>query len=504
MPFGRWSLSSCGGRIQQDSNAATCRASLLNFDCGYWGKLLADDFIFHNHVPFNATPKAAGGGGAMKRILSVIFSAIFGLTSCTTFLPDHIATVNVDAITFAVLTELYCAAKDLPDREHPPYFASDDYWVAAIDMYLSASIEASANPAVSLLGPFNLAKAVPVGGTTGSFTSVFSGSVDETRTNMREYKIYVYLKRLVYGNQTVPDWKTFAERNRWPVHCEDPNAGGTYLQGRLGLEDWLAPAVRTQEASVGYAPLNAPPAPPVTPPPPPPTITDVYPKTGTKKGGELITITGANLASVTQVIFGKLSPITKLCDKTSTAATGPCFSYTPSKLEVIAPESSAAGTVDVTVRGPTGDATSASAFTFIEEPTIAFLNKSGKTVDKSLTATAAPSPPSSGAQQSPTISGTFTFTIKSTGTIGPSFTLTRVSGGGSNLFTATRTDNSYVVIGLTAAYYCPVSPSVPAPGTCAANQTTTAREPNADQLNNAIIRLDNAILNQNLAKIAPQ
>jgi hypothetical protein len=150
VPFGRWSLSSCGGRIQQDSNAATSRASLSNFGCGYWGKLLADDFIFHNRVPFNATPKAAGGGGAMKRILSVIFSAIFGLTSCTTFLPDHIATVNVDAITFAVLTELYCAAKNLPDPAHPPYFASDDYWVAAIDMYLSASIEASANPAVCL------------------------------------------------------------------------------------------------------------------------------------------------------------------------------------------------------------------------------------------------------------------------------------------------------------------------------------------------------------------
>src|SRR5262249_34501611 len=200
----------------------------------------------------------------MKRIWSIVFSAVFGLTSCSTHLPEHIETVNVDAITFAILTELYCTASELRGIENDIYFASDDYWVAGIDMYLSAQIEASANPTVSLLGPFNLAKAVPFGGTVGSFTSVVSGSVDETRTNMHEYKIYVYLKRLVQGyrdptsGKTVPDWKTFAELNRWPVHCKNPNAGGTFLQGQLGFIDWLAPAVRTEEASVRYAPLNAP------------------------------------------------------------------------------------------------------------------------------------------------------------------------------------------------------------------------------------------------------
>jgi hypothetical protein len=199
------------------------------------------------------------------------------------------------------------------------------------------------------------------------------------------------------------------------------------------------------------------------------------------------------------VIFGKLSPITKQCDKTSVAAHDPCFTYTPWKLQVIAPESPA-GPVDVTVRGPTGDATLTSAFNFIDEPAIAFLNKNGQTVDSKLAATA-PTPPNLGAQQSPTISGTFTFTIKSTGTIGPSFTLTRVSGGNANLFTAARTDNSYVTVALTAAYYCPMSTSIPAPATCS---PTNAREPNADQLSSAISRLDTAILSQNLAKIAPQ
>jgi hypothetical protein len=436
----------------------------------------------------------------MKRILSVIFSAVFGLTSCSTWLPEHIATVNVDAITFAILTELYCAANDLPDREHPPYFASDDYWVAAIDMYLSASIEASANPAVSLLGPFNLAKAVPVGGTVGSFTSVFSGSVDETRTNMREYKIYVYLKRLVNGytdgKKTVPNWKIFAEQNRWPVHCENPNAGGTYLQGQLGLEDWLAPAVRTQEASVGYAPLNAPPAPPPTPPPPTPTITDVFPSKGSDR--DVVKITGTNLSSVTAIIFNN----DQTAKQTITPKTKPNpdgFVATPTTIQFYPLTTWPAVSAGLTVRAPGGDATS--AFTYVPPPPAPPSLEEAK-AKKTLAQPASPAPSQSGSsQQSPTLSGTFTFTIKSTGTIGPSFTLTRVSGGASNLFTAARTDNSYVTVAVTAAYYCPTSTSIPAPATCSA---TAAREPNADQLSSAISRLDTAILSQNLAKIAPQ
>jgi hypothetical protein len=423
----------------------------------------------------------------MKRLFASIFSAIFALTGCTTFLPEHIATVNVDAITFAILTELYCAASDLKGREQQLYFASDDFWVAAIDMYLSASIEASANPAVSLLGPFNLAKAVPVGGTTGSFTSVFSGSVDETRTNMREYKIYVYLKRLVYGNQTVPNWKIFAEQNRWPVHCENPNAGGTYLQGQLGLEDWLAPAVRTQEASVGYAPLNAPPAPPPKPVEPAPTITDVFPKSGSFD--KPVRITGTNLSKVTKVTLGSQT-VTK-------------FTATPTTIMFFPPATTPPGPADLTVTADSGDATS--TFTYLAPPAaVASQSLSDKAISEKLAQlSTAPSPPSQSgsSQQSPTISGTFTFTIKSTGTIGPSFTLTRVSGGSANLFTAARTDNSYVTVALTAAYYCPMSPSIPAPGTCS---DTKGREPNVDQLSFAINRLDNAILNQNIAKIAPQ
>ena len=460
----------------------------------------------------------------MKRIFSAIFSAVFGLTSCSTFLPEHIATVNPDAITFAILTELYCAATELTDHDQQTrYFASDDWWVAAIEMSLSAQIDASANAAVSLLGPFNLAKAIPVGGTVGSFTSVASGTVDEIRTNLHDYKIYVYINRLVYGytdpttNKKVDDWKTFAEQNHWPVHCENPNAGGTYLQGRLGLKDWLAPAVTTQEASVRYAPLDAPPAPQSKPVEPSPTITDVFPKTGTK--GDLVTITGTNLDQVTQVILGD-----QIINKSPTTLTA-----TATTIKFFVPKLPAAGPVTVTVRvfppacatpqaPPTcGETATATASFDYKSSLVESSELDSNTKRTLLRQPTTPAPAQSGsAAQSPTISGTFTFTIKSTGTIGPSFTLTRVSGGGGTLFNAARTDTNYVIIALTAAYYCPLSSSLPAPPTCHSStpartkQTTLMTQlaqprepaPNVDQLSAAIYRLDAAILNQTIAKIA--
>jgi hypothetical protein len=431
----------------------------------------------------------------MKRIALGTLAGIFGLSGCTTLLPEPNATVNVDAITFAILTELYCAAKSLPGDGQPPYFASNDYWIAQIDMYLSASIEASANPLVSLLGPFNLAKATPVGGSTGSFTAGLAGTFDSTRTNLREYKIYVYLKRLVNGNtglgsnkttESVPDWATFAESNHWPVHCESPNAGGTYLQGRLGLKDWLEPAVRTQVATVGFAPLNAPPPTPAPPVPPAPTISDVYPDKGTK--GDQVFITGANFNKVTNVFFDHKTPT--------------IIAASPTRLVVSAPAPSKVGPVEVVVRTPAGDATG--TFTYQDSTAAEFTRRTDAETesDKKVaeTTASAPAPPPSSSQQSPTVSGTFTFIIKATGTIGPSFTLSRVSGGGSSLFTMTRTDNSYVNIVLTAATYCPLSTSIPAPATCFPTKGT-ASQPNSDQIANAITRLDNANLNLNLTHI---
>src|SRR5208282_2455663 len=109
---------------------------------------------------------------------------------CTTYPPSPSATVDASATTFAVLTELYCAVTDneflTVDESGNPvsFFATSDNWVAAIDLNLSASIEGSVSPLVSLLGPFNGAKAMPAGGTAGTFTAAFGASFDQIRTNL--------------------------------------------------------------------------------------------------------------------------------------------------------------------------------------------------------------------------------------------------------------------------------------------------------------------------------
>jgi hypothetical protein len=233
----------------------------------------------------------------MRRFALGAIAALF-LAGCTTYAPTPSTTVDAQQIMYTIISELYCAALEIPaaDTEPPPgrrlepektYFASYNNWVVGIDLYLSASIEASVSPSVSLLGPFTLAKAVPPGGTVGSFTSAFGGSFDQTRTNLREYKIYLFMPLVLLGTKADqagpaqnpeadqagpaqnPDLKSSANEKSsardWGkftgVDCAtnsggiyDRKSGSTYLIGRLGLKDWLVPAVYTQEATKQYAP----------------------------------------------------------------------------------------------------------------------------------------------------------------------------------------------------------------------------------------------------------
>jgi hypothetical protein len=489
-------------------------------DCVNNGDKAFGVHAFALHRALIAVPSHMGSGEFMQGIALAAIAGIFSLVGCTTHLPEPNATINVEAITFAILTELYCATSDLKGPDKNPYFGSDDNWVVAIDMFLSAQIEASANPAVSLLGPYNLARAVPFGGTVGSFTSVFSGSFDETATNLREYKIFINLKYLLYGNPlpktstpppsktstppqpktstpAQPKWETYAEQQlHWPVRCDNPNAGGTYLQGRLGLEDWLAPAVSTQVATIGFAPLSAPASPPT---PLPPTISDIFPSRGPTVGNYPVQITGTNFPTPpdpTQVVVvfgGKTVPIANMTATTITVlAPGASLDKTGSVV--------GGPVVDVVVNMKAGTATS--KFTYDDlHPLLRDKNNQDLKADDLARMLAAGAPgSSSGASQSPTVSGTFTFVIKSTGTIGPSFTLSRVSGGSNNLFTMVRTDNNYVNIALTPATYCPLSLSTPA-GSCPVPGTKNPAPPSGDAMESAFERIDSALLNLNLSHI---
>jgi hypothetical protein len=183
----------------------------------------------------------SGTGQFMRRFALGAIAALF-LVGCTTSPPTPSSTVDAQQVIYTIITELYCATKEIPTAEAEKrilpgeqlknqsdiYFASLDNWVVGVDLYLSASIEASVSPSLSLLGPFNLAKAIPpAGGTAGTFTSVFGGSFDQTRTNLREYKIYLFVPSLILGSEAL-QYKV-ANPQKTPSRLPPYKIGGTLV-----------------------------------------------------------------------------------------------------------------------------------------------------------------------------------------------------------------------------------------------------------------------------------
>jgi hypothetical protein len=398
----------------------------------------------------------------MKSI-ALVAGAALALLGCTTSPPYPSKTLDVVEINNAILTELYCAAIRLQGNAANTYWASpqgtpkdlyfnsQDNWVAAVDLYLSASVDGVASPAVSLLGPYNMARAIAPGGTTGSFTALFGASVDQTRTNLREYKVYVFLPELIRSWNPPPN-----------TNCNDPNQGRTYLAGTLGLEDWLTPAVINLQNTQRLAPdptgYNG------------KTSSLWIDKTKVAKRGHAVS------PKIVRVADNKPSdPNTTQSDGVKLAQIDPEFARTLSAMDFL------------------------------------LANQGG-----------------GGGGQPPTISATLTFTIKATGTLGPSFMLTRVSGGSGSAFTLSRTDNNYVNIVLTPATYCPTAisyvppngPTNPGTATCTILTATIGslgtlefKPQTRESLNNGVPvptpqdmqlatnRLDNALSNLNLAHL---
>jgi hypothetical protein len=442
----------------------------------------------------------------MQRLIKAA-TMVVCLVGCTTFPPTPSATVDASATTFAVLTELYCAvtAPEFQTVDHTgkpiSYFATDDNWAAAVDLNLSASVEGSVSPLVSLLGPFNPARAFPAGGVVGSYTAAIGGSFDQTRTNLREYKIIVFLKTFILGNPTsnIPNWRTLAETHGWPVNCLDPNRGGTFLEGRLGLREWLLPAVNTEVATQQFAPPPASSAP-----------ADLSLDRTTGVTGQAVNIKGTNLSGG-KVTFGYSANVTSSSDR---------------RLTAIAPKRG--DTVTVSVANANGSATAPQNFKYTDVENKALSAEDLQKLDlqeqafsravqplaDAMIATAGATSPAGGAQ-APTIAETITFIIKATGTVGPSFVLSRVSGGSSSFLSLSRTDNNYVNIVLTPATYCwtaldyssgapkcnpLVSPSVYGAAIINAQFKAARAQPRPVDIQSAVDRINNALINLNLAR----
>jgi hypothetical protein len=351
-----------------------------------------------------------------------LFTAIAGLClfGCTTSPPSPSATINAEQISYAILSEFYCTVQDLQPIKDPQsgeqfFLNPNDQWILAVELNLSASVEGSVAPSVSLLGPLNPFRAVPTGGTTGSFTTALGASFDQTRTNARDYKIYVDVNHLMGQRDPgedptsspppPPNWKDWTTKTNspiGPVTCPYPNGARTYLAGNLGIEEWLTPTFFAQERTRQYSPM---------------------PAAVTKPGQQ------SSLFMRRQVVRRGGTP-----NRIQLAA-NPNFTVAQNAAPAAPPSSE---------------------FTSDEQKAITdAATKAATDAAVAAVQAAAAGQSSGGGGQSPTIGVTFTFTIKSAGNVGPSFTLTRVSGGSNSLFSLTRTDTNYVNLVLTPASYCP-------------------------------------------------
>ena len=102
-----------------------------------------------------------------------------------------------------------------------------------------------------------------------------------------------------------------------------------------------------------------------------PTVTSISPNIGSTLGGQLVTISGTNLANVNSVTFGTLS-VTP-------------FSKTSTSLQVNTPVQSNPGSVNITVSSPSGSITQLGGYTYYAPPTITSVSpNSGSTSGNQL------------------------------------------------------------------------------------------------------------------------
>jgi hypothetical protein len=383
------------------------------------------------------------------------------LSGCTTSPPRPNAAVNAEQITYAVISEFYCAVRNLKSQRLQ-VFNQQDQWILAVELNLSAAIEGSVSPSVSLLGPLNAAKALPTGQTANGFTVALGATLDQTRTNARDYKVYIDVNHLMNEpdppatkpsddpNFPTSDWKSVASSLIGPVKCEtqEPNSFRTYLAGNLGIEDWLGPIYYTQFNTRQFAPAPA--------------------------------------------------------AKSTSVALGPSVirqGGTPNRTRFVRLSVNQDFRIAQDQSAPSASQSSSSGLTEDQQKLV---TETAKEAAKEFATTLLAGATGGGGGQSPTIGVTFTFTIKSGGNIGPAFTLTRVSGGSNSFFSLTRTDTNYVNLVLTPTSYCPIAGQVPdsRTGLCGtklarddASITSAASTVNLEQ---AVGRIENTLFTLNV------
>jgi hypothetical protein len=375
----------------------------------------------------------------MRGVL-VLTITIFFLFGCTTIPPRPNPNVVEREIVENILGELCRAVISIRGlaAQHDQaavgeHFAANDGWLVLVESSLKTDLEGSVSPSVTWVGPIIPGLLIPKGGTAGTYNLGIGGTIDQTSTTLRDDKRYVVLDTLMKDTHLCPQPGT-DEYLAYFSGAAEYQGIGKYLSGSLGIRDWLATGVAAQN----FGPVVG-----------PTTILAEGPQqsddiTGLRLAIQrlestqrpLQTESTCNDKNITIVDKNKnisdwyLAQGQQVIDRQVPLPFKSCFNM--SYKLTAAPSAS-------WLSDPTDDGTylifnsnttipnSASSFKATVEANNGYTKK---LVSFNVYIYAAPKATSFG----PTYSGQFTFVIKGTGQIDPSFTLDRIKGGSTALF----------------------------------------------------------------------
>jgi hypothetical protein len=452
----------------------------------------------------------------MRIIILCIGFALFVLAGCTSTPPKPNPTVVEREIVKSVLKELCVAVLNIQGgyaagdpnlvREH---LKANDGWIAEIETNLKTDEEASANPSATLVGPIIPGLLVPKGGTAGSYNLAAGGTIDQTATTLRDNKHYLVVQSLLADPELCPPTGTPAY-NAYYNENAAYRSDGKFLTGKLGIYDWLYNGLSAHNFNSLIDPTTlVVQGPSVAEPTPRHQAGYLAPRFGhmapnllagqiaiqglaTKLGG-CVDCPRPTVSIPPQLWTQGSPPLSPLhfafedpknLPLTYTANTEPGNGSLPSGL-IFDPQAQT-----LTVRSVPSD----SSFTSIKI-TATNSNKLSGSLEFPVVIAAAPKTTTWG----PTYGAQFTFLLKGSGQIGPSFTFDRSKGGVANLFSVSRTETNYVNIALTAVGV-PLLENYPS-SNGSGTQISLAAASNPDAINAALDRLEQTLLKLNLSNI---
>ncbi|MGP0093059.1 MAG: hypothetical protein ACLPKB_24420 [Xanthobacteraceae bacterium] len=444
------------------------------------------------------------------RVLAIILFSSLVVGGCASVPPGPNPNVIEREIVKSSLSELCAAVLNIKGMNKDPkeadkYFSSNDGWIASIETSLRTDAEASVSPSVTLVGPVIPGLLIPKGGTAGSYNVAAGGTIDSTATSLRDAKHYLVLESLLTDPELCPESRRQAYLNEGAEYQSD----GKYLSGKLGIRDWLYNTTVAHNFGSLIDPTTQ-------------VVESPVPNIASRVAAKYF-LAKPQRNRIAPVDYSKCQVLTKVdpANPMRWPLGGSfCFRLDPRLFNKIPQNGNTKYSKTINWDPPPPPPPPPATPPAHTDPKwLTFDNKGAAFVACSIP-TSAPgfssitvTATNSGDSQEvripisfvaapktttwgPVYYATFTFIIKATGSVGPSFTLDRAKAGGPTLFSSTRTETNFVTISLT-------STGVPLTEFSACGQAAPSDGLTQDAITNAIYRLDDAGLRSALSHVIP-